>query len=100
MDRFVEQPLAPTLGGLAIPRVLFDVGDHARIEDQLPIVRGIKATIEVQIDLLYPPLLPLFASRNLLLYQSLPTSTPCRHAMARRRKDDTCVGTAARRIVE
>src|SRR5216683_7936687 len=48
MDRVVEQPLAPTLGGFAIPRILFDVGDHTRIEDHLPIVRSIKATIEVE----------------------------------------------------
>jgi hypothetical protein len=49
--------------------------------------------------LLYPPLLPLLASRNLLVYQSLLTNTPYRHAMVRRRKDDTCVGPAARGIV-
>jgi hypothetical protein len=49
--------------------------------------------------LLYPPLLPLLASRNLLVYQSLPTNIPGWHAMVRRRKDDTCVGTAARGIV-
>src|SRR5712691_335002 len=49
MDRVVEQPLAPTLGGFAIPRILFDVGDHTRIEDHLPIVRRIKATIEVEV---------------------------------------------------
>ena len=34
-----------------------------------------------QVDLLYPPLLPLLASRNFLLYQSLPTHTPYRHAL-------------------
>jgi hypothetical protein len=34
------------------------------------------------------------ASRNLLLYQSLPMSTPGRHAIVRRRKDDLCVGAA------
>jgi hypothetical protein len=49
MDRCVEQPLAPTLGGFAIPRILFDVGDHTRIEDHLPIALGIKAAIEVEI---------------------------------------------------
>src|SRR5712691_4365667 len=32
-----------------ITRILFDVGDHTRIEDHLPIVRRIKATIEVEI---------------------------------------------------
>src|SRR6266852_2752342 len=50
--------------------------------------------------LLYPLLYTPVASRNLLLYQSLPTSFRCRHALLRRRKDDTCVGTAARGIVE
>jgi hypothetical protein len=47
MDGFVEEPLAPAFGGLAIPRILLDVGDQARIEHALPIVRGIKAAIEV-----------------------------------------------------
>jgi hypothetical protein len=45
-------------------------------------------------------LLTLVASRNLLLYQSLPTRMPYREAKVRRRKDDTHVGTAARRNVE
>src|SRR2546422_308217 len=45
------------------------------------------------------PLLTPVASRNLLLYQSLPTSVRYRHANWRRRKDDPCVGTAARRII-
>ena len=49
MDRCVEQPLAPSLGRLAIARILFDVGDQARIEDALPIVRRIKAAIEIEI---------------------------------------------------
>src|SRR5712692_6119145 len=46
------------------------------------------------------PLLTLVASRNLLLYQSLPTRIPYRQAKVRRRKDDTGVGTAARSITE
>ena len=46
-----------------------------------------------------PTVCPSVASRNLLLYQSLPTSIPYRHAIVRRRKDDTGVGTAARGIV-
>ena len=49
MDHFIEEAFASALGVLAIPRILFDVGDHPRIEDHLPIVRGIKATIEVEI---------------------------------------------------
>jgi hypothetical protein len=43
------------------------------------------------------PLLPPVASRNLLLYQSLPTRMPDREAKVRRRKDDTGVGTATQR---
>ena len=46
------------------------------------------------------PLLTPIASRNLVLYQSLPTSARYRHANWWRRKDDTGVGTAARRIIE
>src|SRR5205823_11696640 len=47
-----------------------------------------------------PTVCPSVASRNLLLYQSLPISIPYRYALLRRRKDDTDVGTAARGIVE
>jgi hypothetical protein len=46
------------------------------------------------------PLFTPIASRNLLLYQSLPASIPYRHALPRRRKDEQRVGTAARGIVE
>ena len=53
----------------------------------------------LRVDLLYASLLTPVASRNLLLYQSLPTSVRYRHANWRRRKDDPCVGTAARRII-
>jgi hypothetical protein len=49
MDRFVEEALASALGGLAVARILFDVGDQPCIENALPIVRGIKATIKVEI---------------------------------------------------
>ena len=49
--------------------------------------------------LLYASLLTPVASRNLLVYQSLPASTPYRHANVRRQQDDPCVGTAARGIV-
>src|SRR5712691_11399818 len=45
----IEQALPASLGGLAIPRVFFDVGNHPRIEDPLPIACGIKATIEIDI---------------------------------------------------
>ena len=47
-----------------------------------------------------PTVCPSVASRNPLLYQSLPISIPFRYALLRRRKDDTGVGTAARGIVE
>src|SRR5882724_1814057 len=50
--------------------------------------------------LLSLPLLTPIASRNVLLYQSLPTSVRYRHANFRRRNDDTGVGTAARRMTE
>ena len=49
MDGFIEEALPPTLDGFAIARILFDVRHHARLEDQLPIVLGIKAAIEVEI---------------------------------------------------
>src|SRR5713101_4608912 len=52
------------------------------------------------IDLLYASLLIPVASRNLLLYQSLPNIILYRQADVRRRKDDTGMGTAARGIVE
>src|SRR6516162_3118241 len=50
MDRGVEQPLPPTLGGLAIAWVFFDVGNQPRIEDHLPVACGIKAAIKVEIQ--------------------------------------------------
>src|SRR6266436_8084262 len=40
MDSFIEEPLASSLGGLAIARVFFDVRNHASIEDHFPIVLG------------------------------------------------------------
>jgi hypothetical protein len=49
MDGFVEEAFASALGRLAVARILFDVGDQARIENTLPIVRRIKAAIEVEI---------------------------------------------------
>jgi hypothetical protein len=58
-----------------------------------------RTIVPAPLYLLYPPLLPLLDSRNLLVYPSLPTNIPGWHAMVRRRKDDTCVGTAARGIV-
>src|SRR6516165_2085850 len=46
------------------------------------------------------PLLTPIASHNFLLYQSLPTIITYRQGKVRRRKDDTCMGTASRGIVE
>jgi hypothetical protein len=51
------------------------------------------------IHLLYLALLTPVALPNPLLYPSLPTSIHDRHAIGRRRKDDTHVGTAARGVV-
>jgi len=34
---------------LAVAGILCDVGDHARLEHALAIVRGIKASVEIQI---------------------------------------------------
>src|SRR5215831_6817256 len=49
MDRFVEQPLAPALGALAVAGILRDIGDQARIEDALPIVCRIKTAVQIEI---------------------------------------------------
>ena len=49
MDRGIEQPLPSALGVLAVAGILGDVRDHTSIEDELPIVSGIKTAIEVEI---------------------------------------------------
>jgi hypothetical protein len=49
MERCVEQPLAPALGRFTIARILFDVGDHPRIEDRLAIRLGIEPAIKIEI---------------------------------------------------
>jgi hypothetical protein len=49
MDGGVEEAFAAALDGLSVARILCDVGDHARIEHALPIVGGIKTTIEVEV---------------------------------------------------
>src|SRR5262247_2172129 len=48
MDGGIQQAFAPSLGTLAVPTVLWDVGDQARIEHARAIVRRINATIEVE----------------------------------------------------
>jgi hypothetical protein len=47
-----------------------------------------------------PTVCPSVASRNPLLYQSLPIIIPFRDARLRRRKDGTDVDTTARGVVE
>ena len=49
MDRGIEEPLAPTLGVLAVPGILFNGGEQAGIETALPIMRRITAAIEIEI---------------------------------------------------
>jgi len=49
MNRGIEEPLAPALGVLAIAGILGDVGDQARIENALPVMRRIKAAIQIEI---------------------------------------------------
>src|SRR5688572_8795051 len=49
VDRFIEQTLSSPLHLLSIARILFDIGDHARIENALAIVLGIKSSVEIQI---------------------------------------------------
>ena len=49
MDYCIEEAFASALGVLAITRILFGVRDHAGVENAFAIVRGIKATIEVEI---------------------------------------------------
>src|SRR5215470_19381286 len=49
MDGFVEEAFPSALRGLAVAGILFDIGDQAGIENALPIVRGIKAAIQVEV---------------------------------------------------
>ena len=49
MDGLIEQPFASALGSFAVARILFDVGNQAGIENALPIVRGIKTAIKVEV---------------------------------------------------
>ena len=45
----LKKRLRPRFGGLAVAGILFDIGDQAGIENARAIVRGIKATIKVEI---------------------------------------------------
>jgi hypothetical protein len=50
MDGGIAEAFASALGRLAVARMLLDVGDQARMENALPIVRGITAAIEGERD--------------------------------------------------
>jgi hypothetical protein len=49
MDGFIEEAFASALRGLTVAGILFDIGNEARIENALAIVRRIKATIKIEI---------------------------------------------------
>ena len=49
MDRCIEHTRSSSLHVLSIARILFDTGDHARIEYARAIVRGIKSSVEIQL---------------------------------------------------
>ncbi len=49
MDGGIEEPLASSHGARAVPGILCDVGNHAGIENALPIVLGIESRVEIQI---------------------------------------------------
>jgi hypothetical protein len=49
MDGCVEEAFPSALRGLAVAGILFDIGDQAGIENALPIVRGIKAAIQIEV---------------------------------------------------
>ena len=50
MDGSIEEPLAPSLGLLAVAGILCDVRDHSGIENTLAIVLGVKSGVEIQIS--------------------------------------------------
>jgi len=51
MDGLVEEAFASAIWGLVVAGILFDIGYHAGIENALPIVRAIKATINVEVGI-------------------------------------------------
>jgi hypothetical protein len=52
MDGFIEEAFASALRGLPVAGILFDIGDEARIENALAIVRRIKAAIQMGVGLI------------------------------------------------
>src|SRR5262249_11254690 len=74
-----------------------------QIVDMAMNASGIRDTVRVlhvSTNTVIPTVCASVASRNLLLYQSLPSSIPDRHAILWTRKDDRGVGTTASGIVE
>src|SRR5215831_13306462 len=90
----IEGPVASAFEGVQESQ-----GDHLTGPEVRLRVFGDRAQLLIDlIDLLYASLLPPVASRNLLLYQSLPITIRYRHAFLRRRKDDPGMGPAARSL--
>src|SRR5215510_7055825 len=50
MDGSVEEAFASALGVLTVPGILFNVGDHPRIENARAIGSGVKAAVEIDIS--------------------------------------------------
>src|SRR5262249_43109890 len=89
----------PEPDGVDMPLMVRQADDAARsVDHNVPV-----GDMDYDAIVLKPtvsPLLTSITSRNVLLLQSLPNSIPYRQDNGRRRKDDTCVGTATRSIVE
>ena len=49
MNGGINKRFPPALCALAVPRILWDVGDHAGIEHALAVVRGINTSVEIHI---------------------------------------------------
>src|SRR5215467_4718063 len=50
MDGCMEKAFTAAFGRLAVARILFDVGDHPRIENARAIRSGVKAAVEIDIS--------------------------------------------------
>src|SRR6266446_2530125 len=95
MDRCIEQTLAPTLGALAVTRILLDVGDHTGIENARAIVGRIKAAIEIEIGTseVQPDLFGHLLQRKRWQISSSEAPTSC---LSSSRANNTRVGMGAR----
>src|SRR5262249_10100655 len=77
--------------------VSWRMGMDGSVRESRDMTKGVLPTSDKPtVSLLLTPV----ASRNLLLLQSLPDSIPYRPANVRRRKDEHCVGAAARGLGE